>query len=103
MLKLSQIIGFDWDKGNTYKNWVKHKIKNEECEQIFFNKPLIIYPDLKHSEKEKRSYALGRTIENKLLFVVFSLRKKKIKIISARKMNKKEQKIYEQNKKNSKI
>jgi uncharacterized DUF497 family protein len=97
MLKLSQIIGFDWNKWNIDKNWIKHKIKAEECEQIFFNQPLIIYPDLNHSEKEKRSYALGRTIEDKLLFVVFSIRKEKIRIISAHKMNKKEQKIYEQN------
>lgn len=96
MLKLSQISGFDWDKGNIDKNWIKHKIKTEECEEIFFNQPLIIFPDFKHSEKEDRSYALGRTTENKKLFIVFSIRKDKIRIISARHMNKKEQKIYEQ-------
>ncbi len=97
MFKLSQIVGFDWDKGNINKNWIKHKIKNEECEQIFFNQPLIIYPDAKHSEKEKRLYALGKTIDNKLLFISFTIRNNRLRIISARKMNTKEQKIYEQN------
>ncbi len=97
MLNLSQIIGFNWDKGNIDKNWFKHKIKAEECEQVFFNKPLIIFPDPKHSQKEKRLYVLGKTIDNKLLFISFTIRKNKIRIISARKMNKKEQKIYEQN------
>jgi len=97
MLRLSKIIGFDWDKENIDKNWVKHKIKNEECEQIFFNKPLIIHPDTKHSEKETRLYALGKTIDNKLLFISFNIRKNKIRIITARQMNKKEVKIYEQN------
>lgn len=97
MFKLSQIIGFDWDSGNVDKNWTKHKVKAEECEQVFFNKPLLIFPDHKHSEKEKRHYVLGKTIDNKLLFISFTIRKNKIRIISARKMNKKEQKIYEQN------
>lgn len=96
MLKFSKITGFDWDQGNIEKNWIKHKIKAEECEQIFFNKPLIIFPDTRHSENENRFYALGRTIEKKLLFIVFTNRKDKIRIISARKMNNKEKNIYEQ-------
>jgi uncharacterized DUF497 family protein len=96
MLKLSQIIGFDWDNGNINKNWEKHKIKIGKCEQIFFNKPLIINLDEKHSQIEERLYALGKTTDNKLLFVIFTIRKNKIRIISARKMNSAEKKIYEQ-------
>ena len=68
----------------------------EECEQIFFNKPLIIAFDEKHFKQERRFYALGRTVINKLLFIVFTIRKNKIRIISARAMNKKERKIYDQ-------
>lgn len=96
MINLAKIVGFDWDKGNINKNWEKHKIKAEECEQIFFNKPLIITVDEKHSQVEERFYALGRTIENKVLFIAFTIRKNKIRIISARIMNKIEKKIYEQ-------
>jgi uncharacterized protein len=96
MINLSNVVGFEWDKGNINKNWIKHKIKVEECEQIFFNRPLITLDDAKHSEKEKRFYALGRTIENNSLFISFTVRKNKIRVISARRMNKKERKIYEQ-------
>lgn len=96
MINLSHIVGFDWDKGNIRKNWEKHKIKAEECEQIFFNKPLIITTDEKHSQTEEGFYALGRTIENKQLFIAFTIRKNKIRVISARIMNKIEKKIYEQ-------
>jgi uncharacterized DUF497 family protein len=95
MIKLSKLKGFEWNRGNIDKNWIKHKIKTEECEQIFFNKPLIISEDIKHSQNEQRFYALGKTIENKLLFIVFTIRKNKIRVISARKMNKNEKKIYE--------
>lgn len=97
MLKLSQIRGFDWDGGNIDKNWTKHKVKAEECEQVFFNQPLLIFPDHKYSEKETRLYVLGKTIDNKLMFISLTIRVNKIRIISARKVNKKEQKIYEQN------
>jgi len=39
---LSQCIGFEWDKGNIDKNWLKHEVNPTECEQIFFNQPLVI-------------------------------------------------------------
>jgi uncharacterized protein len=86
--------GFDWDHGNINKNWVKHGVTDSECEQIFFNQPLIILPDLKHSVSEERFYALGRTDSDRVLFVVFGLRKKLVRIISARGMNRKERKEY---------
>lgn len=86
--------GFDWDKGNSQKNWIKHKVSQVECEQIFFNKPIILADDLKHSQIEKRWFVLGKTDLDRLLFVVFAIRKNKIRIISARNMNKKERKIY---------
>ena len=94
MINLSKITGFDWNNGNIYKNWLKHKIKAEECEQIFFHKPLIINFDSKHSNSENRYYTLGKTDSFKLIFTVFTIRKNKIRIISARSMNKKERKIY---------
>jgi len=59
---------------------------------------LLVTYDEKHSESEKRFYALGKTFKGKLLFVVFTTRKDRIRVISARPMNKKERKIYEQEK-----
>jgi hypothetical protein len=66
-----------------------------ECEQIFFNLPLVVADDVKHSERENRFYALRRTDTNRLLFVVFTVRKNKIRVISARDMNRKERRVYQ--------
>jgi len=90
-----KIKGFIWDKGNTNKNWLKHKVKNSECEEIFFDEEKIILRDVLHSKKEKRFIILGKTRKNRLLFVVFTKRDNKIRIISARSINKKEKKLYE--------
>ncbi len=91
---LQQCQGFGWDKGNLEKNWILHQVSNSECEQVFFNKPIIIGEDIKHSNLEKRWFLLGQTDLKRLLFVVFTLREKLIRVISARDMNKKERKIY---------
>ena len=70
---LSNCTGFEWDHGNIIKNWDKHDVSKGECEQIFFNKPLIVTCDKKHSEPENRYYALGRTNMNRLIFSVYFL------------------------------
>ena len=95
MINFSKITGFNWDDGNIEKNWIKHKISFKECEEIFFNEPLLILDDIKHSQKEYRYFALGKTNNNKFLFIVFTIRLNKIRIISARIMNKNEKKQYE--------
>lgn len=70
----------------------------------FFNEPIIYFRDVKHSSLEGRFYLLGRTNHNRYLFVVFTIRENLIRIISARDMNRKERKIYnEKVKKNSEI
>ncbi len=91
---LRQCEGFDWDEGNVNKNWLKHKVSPAECEQIFFNRPLVIHDDIKHSEVEIRFYALGRTDSKRNLFIAFTVRKKRIRVISARDMSRKEREVY---------
>lgn len=93
--KLKQALGFEWDQGNLEKNWLKHNVSPLECEQVFFNKPLIVAPDEKHSVLEQRYYLLGQTDSGRRLFLVFTMRARKIRIISARNMSKKECVIYE--------
>ena len=88
--------GFLWDEGNSEKNWIKHKVSKLECEEIFFNLPLVVSDDAKHSDYETRYYALGKTKFERHLFVVFTIRTNLIRVISARDMNKKERKIYGQ-------
>ena len=87
--------GFDWDEANSEKNWRKHKVSKVECEQVFFNSPLIIADDEKYSDFEKRWYLLGRTDMDRRLFVVFTIRKNLIRVISARNMSIKERESYD--------
>jgi hypothetical protein len=91
---LNQCLGFEWDEGNIDKNWLKHKVSPTECEQIFFNHPLVIQDDMNHSETEKRFYALGKTDLRRTLFIAFTVRRKHIRIISARDMSRKEREVY---------
>ena len=91
---LNNCPGFQWDQGNTEKNWQKHKVTRNECEQVFFNLPLIIRDDSEHSTEERRWYLLGKTDSSRLLFVVFTIRKNLIRVISARDMNIKEKDVY---------
>ncbi|MCK5147852.1 BrnT family toxin [bacterium] len=87
--------GFQWDKYNINKNWKKHEVAPVESEQIFFNKPLLIESDVDHSVKEIRYYALGRTDRFRRLFIAFTIRNTKIRVISSRDMSKKERVEYE--------
>jgi len=91
----SQLDGFEWDEGNRDKNRLKHKVSAEECEEIFFNEPLIILEDRKHSEKEQRYAAYGVTNEGRKLMVYFTVREIKYRVISARDMHRKERQFYE--------
>jgi uncharacterized DUF497 family protein len=97
MIDLSRISGFDWDGGNARKN-DKHGVSMAEAEQVFFNAPLLLLADGKHSGIEMRLHALGRTDEGRLLHVTFTLRSagSLIRVISARDMHRKERTIYEQ-------
>ena len=91
---LSQCVGFDWDKGNIDKNWLKHRVSPPECEQIFFNQPLVVQDDELHSKTESRFFALGKTDLNRTLFIAFTVRNQLIRVISARDMSRKEREAY---------
>jgi uncharacterized DUF497 family protein len=97
MVDLSKVIGFDWDEGNARKN-ERHGVSMAEAEQMFFNFPLLVLPDPKHSESEPRFHALGKTTDGRLLHISFTLRSggETIRVISARDMHRKERVIYEQ-------
>ena len=87
--------GFQWDEGNSEKNWVRHGVRNSECEQIFFNRPIVVSDDERHSQLEARYYALGQTDSGRRLFVVFTIRGDLIRVISARDMSRHERGVYE--------
>ena len=94
-LDINSIIGFEWDDGNIHKNEKKHGLKWTTIEEIFFNESLLIVEDFKHSLEECRCVALGKNDFDDLVTVIFTIRDKHIRVISARAMSKKERIIYE--------
>lgn len=92
--RLASCTGFQWDAGNVDKNWNKHQVSTGECEEVFFNQPLVVVEDAAHSQHEARFYALGHTDGGRMLFVVFTLRGELIRVISARDMSRRERKAY---------
>lgn len=95
MKDLIKITEFEWDKGNAGKNWEKHRVSDEECEEVFFDSYKKVLKDALHSADEERYILIGQTKSNRLLFIAFTLRKNKVRIVSARDLNKKEKYLYE--------
>lgn len=91
---LKDFEGFDWDKGNSEKNWIKHHVKYTEAQEVFFNKPLLLMPDPQHSQTEQRYGCFGRTNQDRKLFVVFTVRGQRIRVISARDQSREEKENY---------
>lgn len=95
MVVISEPIQFDWDKGNTDKNLIKHNVEINEVEETFFDTNKVIYNDVFHSQKEDRYILIGKTKSGRLLYTVFVFRDQKIRTISSRDINKKEVSLYE--------
>jgi uncharacterized DUF497 family protein len=91
---LENCIGFDRDDANAYKNWERRRVTPEEAEDVFFHEPFVVRSDVQHSKSEKRHYALGQTSAGRRLFVVFTVRRKLIRVISVRDMNRNETETY---------
>ena len=89
-------LAFQWDSGNINKNRDKHGVGWEECEQMFFNRPVLVLEDAAHSLMEARFFALGKSDSGRMLFAVFTMRGGLVRVISARDMSRKERSYYEQ-------
>src|ERR1017187_9443422 len=87
---LKEVSGFEWDGGNRKKSLLKHDVSNEECEEAFFDNNKEIQKDVLHSTTEERYVLLGQTKKKRLLYIIFTVRKDKIRVISPRDINKKE-------------
>lgn len=98
MISWKQVTGFEWDAGNERKSANKHSVNQFEAEQVFFNEPLLVLGDVKHSQNEDRYHALGKTDRDRTLHITFTLRSSGtlIRVISARDIHRKEKVIYEQ-------
>lgn len=99
---LPEPITIQWDDGNIEKNVKKHSVTIQETEELFLNEPFITIEDSKHSSgNEKRFQGLGKTKAHRKLFVAFTIRSRKIRVISVRDMKRKERAAYEHFEKDS--
>lgn len=89
------VTGLQWDEGNSEKSWARHGVTQAEAEQVFFNRPVLVAGDPKHSvAREGRYFALGRTNSARALMVVFTRRGSLLRVISARAMSRRERGVY---------
>jgi uncharacterized DUF497 family protein len=96
-VRIDEPVAFEWDEGNSGKNLAKHGVTDAEAEEVFFDTNRKLYPDPRHSQGENRRIIVGRTEAGRLLFVVFTLRGKRLRVISARDLNKtREADLYEE-------
>lgn len=102
-MDFSKIYDFEWDKGNKDKNFIKHKVLNSECEEVFRLGNYVINRLFVHNGKEARYQVFGNTKGGRVLAIVFTIRNGKIRVISARSLNKKEKEYYEKRKTNPKV
>lgn len=100
MKVIEESIEFEWDEGNREKN-KKHRVEDQEAEEVFFDEQKKTFADRVHSQHEERFRVIGKTKQGKLLFVVFTMRRHKIRIISVRMVNRKEACLYEKTVKTS--
>ena len=94
-MDFSNVVEFDWSGGNDAKNLAKHNVTTREAEAVFFNKPFLVAADNPHSKDEARFYAFGLTTEGRRLFISFTLRGSRIRIISARDLSRQERKRFQ--------
>jgi hypothetical protein len=87
---------FQWDQNKNLVNIKKHKVSFEEAKTVFFDENARLIPDPEHSMDGERFIILGISDKLKLLIVVhtYTGNDEVIRIISARKATKSENKYY---------
>lgn len=89
-------LNFEWDVNKNASNIHKHGVSFDEAKTVFTDENARLIGDPDHSEEEDRFILLGTSIHSKLLVVCHCIREaEKIRLISARKADKQERKIYE--------
>jgi len=99
VLKVSEYnacMEFEWDNDKAVANFRKHGVSFEEASSVFGDALAITFNDPMHSVGEHRFLVFGVSNLGVLLVVSFSERRKRVRIISARKATRAERKIYEE-------
>jgi len=87
---------FEWDQNKVIKNIKKHGISFYEAATVFGDSLSVTFPDPDHSTQENRFIIIGLSNIGRLLVVAHTYRKKRVRIISARKATRHERKYYEE-------
>jgi uncharacterized DUF497 family protein len=90
------VVGCEWDAHNAPKIRQRHRVEPRECEEVFGRQPLFVTDDLAHSGGEPRWLAFGRSATGRRLLVVFTVRRDRLRVISARDMSRRERRQYEE-------
>jgi uncharacterized DUF497 family protein len=89
-------LTFEWDDRKARVNLVKHAVSFKTAATVFGDPSSLTIADPDHSITERRFITMGRAFNSKLLVVVHTNRGDNIRIISARRANRREQKFYEE-------
>ncbi len=85
---------FEWDDEKARTNLQKHGVEFDEASTVFDDPMFITFLDEEHSIDEERYITIGLSNKQRLLMVAHAERKENIRIISARKATKNEEKFY---------
>ena len=88
-------IGFEWDEAKAKSNLRKHGVSFDDALTVFDDPLAITLDDPDHSEDEQRFVTIGSSRARRLLVVCHSDRPDRIRLISARKANRRERRYYE--------
>jgi uncharacterized DUF497 family protein len=86
---------FEWDEVKAITNLKKHKVSFDEGKTIFNDPFLLTFPDTVITENEDRYINIGLSVEIRVLVLVHTERKDKIRVISCRKATARERRYYE--------
>lgn len=93
-------VVFDWDQWNIQKNEIKHGVSRLEAESLFYDRAMLIFPDVRHStQNESRYISYATSYSGRVLMCAFTVCRKKVRIISVRMSSKKERLLHEEEKK----
>ena len=89
-------LQFEWDPEKAQRNLGKHKVSFEEASTVFDDPLFITFLDEEHSIDEERYITLGLSRNNNLLLIAHTDREGTIRMISARKATRNEQRFYQE-------
>ena len=89
-------MNFEWDDNKATTNLIKHGISFEEAQTVFDDPLFVDFFDPDHSENEQRYLMIGHSDAGNLLIVSYTERGRNNRLISARKVTKREKQIYEE-------